>query len=87
MNIYKVTLTATFSAEVWVKAPDESSAEGHALEAFGPVLESGAIHRTYLTENGGSIGDYYCDSHPTETTVERVVLESETDEDEDDDSE
>lgn len=87
MNIYKVTLTATFSAEVWVKAPDESSAEGHALEAFGPVLESGAIHRTYLTENGGSIGDYYCDSHPTETTVERVVLESETDEDNDDDSE
>lgn len=87
MNIYKVTLTATFSAEVWVKAPDESSAEDYALEAFSPVLDSGAVHRTYLTENGGSIVDYYIDSHPTETNVERVVLESEADEDNDDDSE
>lgn len=92
MNIYKVTLTATFSGEVYVRAEDQQEAVDLAFEAFGPVLDTTPIPKHCLAENGGSVTDYEVDPHPLAVDVEDVELESEGDEDDsdgdgDDDSE
>lgn len=92
MNIYKVTLTATFAGEVYVRAEDQQEAADLAFEAFGPVLDTTPIPKYCLAENGGSVTDYEVDPHPLAVDVESVELESEDDEDDsdednDDDSE
>ena len=92
MNIYKVTLSATFAGEVYVYAEDLQEAADLAFEAFGPVLSDAVIPKYCLAENGGNVTDYEVDPHPLAVDVESVELESEGDEDdsnkdEDNDSE
>ena len=85
MNIYKVTLTATFSGEVWVRAEDLQEAADLAFEAFGPVLDTTVIPKSYLAENGGNVTDYDVDIYPIATALEDVKFEAEVEGDEDED--
>lgn len=83
MNIYKVTLSATFAGEVYVHAEDQQEAADLAFEAFGPVLSDSVIPKHYLAENGGSVTDYEVDPHPLAVDLEDVELECEADSEDD----
>lgn len=87
MTIYKVTLTATFAGEVYVRAEDQQGAADLAFEAFGPVLDTTPIPKYCLAENGGSVTDYEVDPHPLAVDIEDVEFECEDDSEDEDDSE
>mgnify|MGYP000852759037 FL=1 len=83
MNIYKVTLSATFAGEVYVHGEDRQEAADLAFEAFGPVLSDAVIPKYCLAENGGSVTDYEVDPHPLAVDIEDVAFECEDDSEDD----